>query len=816
MTPEEILTAANERFYNGDSYKAVSEFLAANGVSKDQTIDAFNTLFDSGLGFLPGLSSWGIASNRRAPVNAKARDAYVKDTAEKDARAILREEHPFMARVFPGFLQGKMKDAREGNGESALRDFRRTFVDVDTLIPRFLGAGAGTAANAVLGTDWHMANMDDPDSAMNDPWLLPSMAIPFGTVATVPLAGKALIPKAITASGNAVRSALNVGRGLVKAPGIGGKAYRFAFDTALDAGGTIGASRISDRTEAVDPGLALVAGVAGTGVGRGTDAVGSMIKLRRAKNAAPVDDEVVKFATSSSGLNLKPEELPSAVLNTHGGVSTAEQLERTLASSPSGEAMLQRQANLIRVVTTRIDDVLGSAVDGYTPSRSAADVIHNLRASWAKIKQEALKDHFNFSNRFDGNLADDLIAAEDESFKRLAADLAAEKAISRELERMTAPNNTLGALDKRIADLEKRIESLHGAQQLESPYYKELDLLYTLKEQTLKGRDILPSQRLRQLDEVRKSLQDFLDVNKNEALPSRQKKFAETLKQMVKRDQEDILRSGWFGEAGEAAFPVWKESAEKAEKFLAGEAELGKFLNPRKVNERGLENILTDGTVYFPQTVRDALEQGGEEGARRLADLRRLALSETLANEAKEGIPWTSTLRRLRKAAPGLDALMDPADPIRSEVMNIVRVGSRAGAPIEAGSAFAKNSSLFSPSLWAKRARYAWERGKQLRELGFNGKNGAIIVDPGAITKTLASKGVRTDNTLKTIASKSVRNGAKRATQKIVGNKAGETATTFSNGRDDAAPPPWLDERLRELWIKYGWRPAKGGAFRTE
>ena len=778
MTPKELYSVAFDKFWNDESYKDVSDFLQANGMEKGEVVQTFNKMFDSGLGFLPGLTKWGIQSGRRAQVDKALMARYIDEQSKAEDKALLREEHPVAARLLPGFLQGRMEDAsgrraqlakldsakygeKKGLGAdgSYLRETGRAISDLEAVLPRAGGAALGTAIESAGGPHFHFADMDDTEGAFNDPWIVPSMLVPMGAAGRV-----------ITGAGKL------------------SKAGRFALDAGLDAAGSVASSRLSDKTEDVGLGQGLAGGAIGTGVGR---LLGKIPQKPLSKKDALVD-----YATSPTGLNLKPEELPSSVLNTEGGRSVAEQLEQTLGSSPLGEEFLRRHANLNRILNQKATEVLERQVDGYTPARSAYDVIQNIRRSWGAIEREAFKDHFNFSNKFKGSLADALVEQEDKSFAKLAEDLIDEDAIARKLEQLTAPNNTLGALDDRIAYLEKRIESLHGAKQLESPYYKELDLLYTLKDETLKGRDILPTQRLRQLDEVRKSLQDFLDVNKNEALPSKQKKFAEELKRLVKRDQEEILRSGWFGEAGEAAFPVWKESATKAEKFLAGKAELAKFLNPRKANERGLENVLTDGTEYFAKTVREALELGGEEGKRRLADLRRLALSEALANEAKEGVPWTTSLRNYRKAAPGLDALMGADDPVRNEMLKIIGIGSRAGAATEAGSAFAKNSSLLNPSLWMKRLKYIPARNSQLKALGLN--SGSV----GA--REFGEAGARSTS------SKIGREGVKALMSKS-GRAIGKTAASKVPQAASSKEEDPFEKWYREQWEKTSVGKPKSG-----
>ena len=403
-------------------------------------------------------------------------------------------------------------------------------------------------------------------------------------------------------------------------------------------------------------------------------------------------------------LGMSPEEIPGSVLNTHGGESVIGALERTIGSSAHGEPFLARHAGFKDRLNKRAGEALREPVNGRIPNTDPTDAIDALRAHWQEIKDKAFEGHFNFANKFEGDLAESLSAADEVAYAKLLEMAEDGVDVSAELAKYATPRRTKDLLKSRRGQLNAKQAGWENVDDFRKLGQDESKLIDQVEE-ALGDDDFSPLRRLRQLAYGVQNINDYLYTKSAEKkLLNSSEKFLQSLKQRMKADMEDILTSGWFGEAGEAAVKPWRESAEKAAKFLDGERALAPYLNPQTIDAKGLVNRLKGGKD-FSRKVRAALDMGGEFGKNSLDDLKRIQLMNSITLD-KDGIAGTTSLKNLENNLGAISELFDKGDPLLGEYIAILTALSRAGSPIEAGSAAGRNmlaEFVFGePSHWWK------------------------------------------------------------------------------------------------------------------
>ena len=405
-------------------------------------------------------------------------------------------------------------------------------------------------------------------------------------------------------------------------------------------------------------------------------------------------------------LGMSPEEIPGSVLNTHGGESVIGELERTIGSSAHGEPFLARHAGFKDRLNKRAGEALREPVNGRIPNTDPTDAIDALRAHWQEIKDKAFEGHFNFSNKFEGDLAESLAAADEAALDKLLkmADDGAVADVSAELAKYATPRRTREILASRRGRLDAKHAGWDNVDEFRKLGTEERKLIDQVEE-SIGDDDFIPLERIKHLSNGIQLINDYLYTKAAEKkLLNSSEKFLQSLKQRMKADMEDILTSGWFGEAGKAAVKPWRESAEKAAKFLDGERALAPYLTPQTIDAKGLVNRLKGGKD-FSRKVRTALDMGGEFGKNSLDDLKRIQLMNSITLD-KDGIAGTTSLKNLENNLGAISELFDKGDPLLGEYIAILTALSRAGSPIEAGSAAGRNmlaEFVFGePSHWWK------------------------------------------------------------------------------------------------------------------
>jgi len=439
------------------------------------------------------------------------------------------------------------------------------------------------------------------------------------------------------------------------------------------------------------------AAAAGEAAGRAAGAQGDVF-------AQNVKDPTLRYLIQKLGL--KPEEIPGAVFNTRGGESVIGALERNIGSSAHGDQFLQRHAAFKTRLNKRMTEALNEPINGRLPNTDPTDAIYFLRDHWNEIKDKAFESHFNFSNKFEGKLAEDLAQADETIYSKLLqmAEADPRVGISETLAKYATPKRTKDFLKTRRGQMARKYEDWENVDAFRAIGQDEQKLIDQV-EATLGDDDFRPLRRIRQLAYGVQNINDYLFTKSAEKkLLNSSEKFLRVLKQRMKDDMEAILTSGWFGDAGQAAVGPWRESAEKAAKFLEGERALAPYLNPQTIDATGFVNHLKGGRD-FDAKVRTALEMGGEFGKNSLDDMRRIQLLNTIKLD-KDGIAGTTTRENAEKISGPILTLFDKGDPLLGEYLAIVTALSRAGSPIEAGSAAGRNFIseflIGEPSHWWK------------------------------------------------------------------------------------------------------------------
>lgn len=477
-------------------------------------------------------------------------------------------------------------------------------------------------------------------------------------------------------------------------------AQRSAFDgvsqnLAITSNGTPAAGRAAERTAGGVP--VSGASAAGEAAGRAAGAQGDVF-------AQNVKDPTLRYLIQKLGL--KPEEIPGAVFNTRGGESVIGALERNIGSSAHGDQFLQRHAAFKTRLNKRMTEALNAPVNGRLPNTDPTDAIYFLRDHWKEIKDRAFDGHFNFANKFEGQLAEDLAQADEIAYSKLLqmADADPGIGISETLAKYASPTRTKDLLKTRRGQINQKQAGWENVDEFRKLGQDEQKLIDQVEE-ALGDDDFSPLRRIRQLAYGVQNINDYLFTKSAEKkLLNSSEKFLSSLKQRMKDDMEAILTSGWFGDAGQAAVGPWRESAEKAAKFLEGERALAPYLNPQTIDATGFVNHLKGGRD-FDAKVRTALEMGGEFGKNSLDDMRRIQLLNTIKLD-KDGIAGTTTRENADKISGPILTLFDKGDPLLGEYLAIVTALSRAGSPIEAGSAAGRNFIseflIGEPSHWWK------------------------------------------------------------------------------------------------------------------
>lgn len=694
---------------------------------------------------------------------------YLRYQAWKQQRDVLREEKPVLSQVFPGMLQGLRADAKNGRDPDKFdsKDLGRIAVDAFTAPFRAGWKAFGDAIDKskypelyanpetrkYIPGRWKGQDMDDPAGAFNDVWMAASMLNPGQLVRAG--AGKVLVKTAVPRIAGRGLQVLGT-RASKYAPSVG----RFLTDVGVETAGAYGASRISDFTRPYSVAEAGIGGGAGIGAqrlienlprarafGKALRAKSSALKDRalptiygeRAVPAIPArgaedgleaaqrsafDGVSQSFAAGAQGdvfaqnikdptlrfliqkLGLKPEEIPGAVFNTRGGESVIGALERNIGSSAHGDQFLQRHAAFKTRLNKRMTEALNAPINGRLPNTDPTDAIYFLRDHWNEIKDKAFEGHFNFSNKFEGKLAEDLAQADEAIYSKLLQMAEADPSvgISETLAKYATPKQTKDFLKARRGQLARKYEDWESVDAFRALGQDEQKLIDQV-EATLGDDDFRPLRRITQLANGVQNINDYLFTKSAEKkLLNSSEKFLRVLKQRMKDDMEAILTSGWFGDAGQAAVGPWRESAEKAAKFLEGERALAPYLNPQTIDATGFVNHLKGGRD-FDAKVRTALEMGGEFGKNSLDDMRRIQLLNTIKLD-KDGIAGTTTRENADKISGPILTLFDKGDPLLGEYLAIVTALSRAGSPIEAGSAAGRNFIseflIGEPSHWWK------------------------------------------------------------------------------------------------------------------
>lgn len=700
FTQDEI--DALQLFKQEKSAQDVFAEMSGRGLDAEAAAGVFNSLLERGYSFLPGLSRYAVAVKEygvKPRVDRAEMNKWLEERAVEEDRKLLREEHPVMSRIAPDVYQGELKDARKGENEDGVRgfvkDFNRAWSSGMTLPARAAGSVVGTAANAALGTNWHMADMDDLESAANDPWLVPSMVIPAG-------------------------AAVKAVKGGTKLAKVG----RFGVEAATDAAGSYASSRVSDMTPEIELGEALIGGGVGTTVGRGlskegrgavrdaarnvVDFVGEKAdnavrrltsvgaggeSVVRPKGKVPdgsVKDAALEYAMSEKGLNVPFKDIPTtAYWGVDGLPQTAGQLERTIGTSPVGENVLERFNNFEQKLNDKLDEVLKSKVGDYEPSTDAFETMTRLRESWPQIKEAIYETGFNFSNNFNGELADALVEKNSQRLTELLDFVDGDrKEFAEALKELTTPENSLKALNDRAFELEKQIDAI-GAGALTKAEQRELgDFIGTLR-QALSATDIDPIGRLERLDRARQSIKNYVKEHADDVNPSGFTRFVRRMEGAIKQDIQSLIRSGWFEELGDEAGDYLHQEAVRDAIFERGHKVLRQFIDKETFDEQKFANFLSSASKSDKAAIRDALLLAGDEGAKRLVDMQRTALSASVRPSA-DGVKWGLSEQKLKNNLEGIGQLGDDGG-VFDEITNILELGRRMGSKIEPGSASARN-----------------------------------------------------------------------------------------------------------------------------
>lgn len=461
--------------------------------------------------------------------------------------------------------------------------------------------------------------------------------------------------------------------------------------------GAARASRtIATTSTGATPGGAPVSG--STAAGRAAEGAQGEVFAQNIK------DPTIRYLIQDLGMS--PNEIPGAVLNTRGGESVIGALERTIGSSAHGEQFLARHAAFKERLNKRMTEALNAPVNGRLPNTDPTDAIYFLRDHWKEIKDRAFDGHFNFANKFEGQLAEDLAQADEIATAKLLrmAENDPSIGISETYAKYATPSRTKDLLKTRRGQINQKQAGWENVDEFRKLGQDEQKLIDQVEE-ALGDDDFSPLRRIRQLAYGVQNINDYLFTKSAEKkLLNSSEKFLGSLKQRMKDDMEAILTSGWFGDAGQAAVGPWRESAEKAAKFLEGERALAPYLNPQTIDATGFVNHIKGGRD-FDAKVRTALEMGGELGKNSLDDMRRIQLLNTIKLD-KDGIAGTTTRENAEKISGSILTLFDKGDPLLGEYLKILTALSRAGSPIEAGSAAGRNMLaefvLGEPSHWWK------------------------------------------------------------------------------------------------------------------